>query len=307
MKHRLLLHGIGSVVGIAALVGCASGPKHAKTGDGAQQSIQVSAGNANAPVFANQLSATPGAGAAAGDKAAAPAPVHRRVVKMDVFQLHIPLGTISRSEEFWKHVDEQSVDVGTYDLLRKNGWRIGIAPTSEWNYFLDIIENYPASPKPTSLAAAPGGDGASLELTMSKGIPYQVISYFNDENRLFLRSYEECENLISISLQQAPRKPGEARVSVCPTVRATYRRYQITTSAESGEREIKYDRPERLYDLNCEVDIPIDHFFVVAPAPEVKWKTSLGQTFLVQNGGADRYEAVLLLVPRVEELEEVTR
>jgi hypothetical protein len=227
---------------------------------------------------------------------------------MDVFQLHIPLGAISRSEEFWKHVDEQRIDVGTYDLLRKNGWRIGIAPKAEWNYFLDIIENYPASPKPTSIAAAPGGDGATLELSMSKGISYQVLSYFNDENRLFLRSFEECENLINVSLQQAPRKPGEARVCVCPTVRATYRRYQIVSGEKGGtEREFKYERPERLYDLNCQVDIPVEHFFVVAPAPEVKWKTSLGQTFLVQNGGADRYEQVLLLVPRVEELEEVSK
>jgi hypothetical protein len=301
MNHRSLLHMICSTLGAAVLVGCAGGPPHEKPAD-AHAKIQTSAAPAQAPVFANEV------GANAPGSAATSASLRRRVVQMDVFQLHIPLGAISRSEEFWKHVDEQSVDVGTYDLLRKNGWRIGIAPTSEWDYFLDIIENYPASPKPTSLAAAPGGDGASLQLSLGKGIPYQVLSYFNDENRLFLRSYEDCENLISISLQQAPRKPGEARVSVCPTVRATYRRYQVINSSDkAGEREIRYERPERLYDLNCEVDIPIDHFFVVAPSPEVKWKTSLGQTFLVQNGGADRYEQVLLLVPRVKELEEVAK
>jgi hypothetical protein len=226
---------------------------------------------------------------------------------MDVFQLRMPLGAISRSEEFWKHVDEQRVDVGTYDLLRKNGWRTGIAPSSEWSYFLDIIEAYPASPKPTRIAAAPGGDGAALELTMNKAIPYQVISYFNDENRLFLRSFEECENLVNVSLQQAPRKPGEARVSVCPTVRATYRRYEAINRNDGTEKEFVYHRPERLYDLNCQVDIPVDHFFVVAPSPEVKWRTSLGATFLVQDGPADRYEQVLLLVPHVEDLEEVTK
>jgi hypothetical protein len=307
MKHRSLLHMIGSAVCASVLIGCAGAPQDDKPGP--EASVMAPAGGgaggvrAKAPVFANEISATSPGGANA------PARVpRRRVVRMDVFQLRTPLGSISRSEEFWKHVDEQSIDVGTYDLLRKNGWRIGIAPTSEWNYFVDIIENYPASPKPTSLTAAPGGDGASLELTMSKGIPYEVVSYFNDENRLFLRSYEECENLINISLQQAPRKPGEARVSVCPTVRGTYRRYQVVNGEKGGaEREYKYERPERLYDLNCEVDVPVDHFFVVAPAPEVKWTTSLGQTFLVQNGGADRYEQILLLVPKVEELEEVTK
>jgi hypothetical protein len=307
MKHRSLLHVIGSSVLCATvLIGCAGKPKAAQPN--ADLTAQAPGGGgtpAKAPVFANQITANGSAGGAPTPAT----PMRRRVVKMDVFQIHIPLGGISRSEEFWKHVDEQRVDVGTYDLLRKNGWRIGIAPTSEWNYFRDIIENYPASPKPTSLAAAPGGDGSSLELSMDKGIPYQVLSYFDDQNRLFLRSFEECENLITISLQQAPRKPGEARVSVCPTVRGTYRRYQLVSGGEKGstEREFKYERPERLYDLNCQVDVPIEHFFVLAPAPEVKWKTSLGQTFLVQNGGADRYEQVLLLVPRVEEYEEVAR
>jgi hypothetical protein len=302
MKHRSLLRVIGSALCATVLIGCAAKPKAAPS-SAAEMTVQAPGAPADAPVFANQITAS-----ASAANAPAPIPARRRVVKMDVFQLHIPLGAISRSEEFWKHIDEQRVDVGTYDLLRKNGWRTGIAPTSEWNYFLDIIENYPASPKPTSLSAAPGGGGASLELTMSKGIPYQVLSYFDDENRLLLRSYEECENLINISLQQAPRKPGEARVSVCPTVRGTYRRYQMVQGEKGGtEREFRYERPQRLYDLNCQVDVPVDHFFVLAPAPEVKWKTSLGQTFLVQNGGADRYEQVLLLVPRVEEFEEVTK
>src|SRR5688500_11404125 len=74
-------------------------------------------------VFANQL-----AGGAA-------APTRLRIVRLEVLQLVVPLGAVSRSEEFWKHVEEQRIDVGTYDLLRKNGWRLGIAPTSEWNYF----------------------------------------------------------------------------------------------------------------------------------------------------------------------------
>jgi hypothetical protein len=77
---------------------------------------------------------------------------------------------------------------------------------------------------------------------------------------------------------------------------------------KNDERMIEYVQPEHLYDLNLQTDIPVGHFLIVAPSPEVKWRTSLGATFLVQDGAAERQEILLLMVPRAIELEEtVTR
>src|SRR5690348_9537112 len=42
-------------------------------------------------------------------------------VYMDVYQLSVPLGSVSRNEDFWKRLDENVIDVGTRDLLLKNG------------------------------------------------------------------------------------------------------------------------------------------------------------------------------------------
>lgn len=240
------------------------------------------------PVFANQLAA--GAGG----------PAKLRIVQMDVYQLAIPMGAISRSEEFWKHVEEQSVDVGTYDLLRKNGWRIGTAPTNDWNYFRDIIDSFPASTKRT-VATSPNGAGGIMEIPMKKDVLYQNIFYFTDTNSLFGKTYERCENLLNITIQQIPRKPTEARVTVCPVVRSLRKRFEVTNNKE---REIRYVYPEHLYDLNLQVDVALGQFLILAPSPEVKWKTSLGATFLVDNGAAERVEQVLLLVPHAEELQE---
>src|SRR5687767_5663780 len=49
------------------------------------------------------------------------------VAALDVYQLTVPLGAVSRSQEFWKRVNETSVDVATCDLLQKNGFRVGVA------------------------------------------------------------------------------------------------------------------------------------------------------------------------------------
>ena len=248
------------------------------------------AGNA---VFANQLA----------ENAAEQARGKRlRIVRLEMYQLVVPFGAISRSEEFWKHVDEQTVDVGTYDLLRKNGWRVGVAPTAEWGYFKDILDSYPASSKPSVLSTNPGGGGGAMELAMKTAIPYQNVFYFNDANSLHGRTFERCDNIVNVTVHQVSRKPGEARVTVCPTVRSLRKRFEVTMNKD--ERVIEYVHPEHLYDLNLQTDIPVGHFLVIAPSPEVKWKTSLGATFLVRDGDAEREETVLIMVPRAAELEE---
>jgi hypothetical protein len=226
---------------------------------------------------------------------AAPSPVQY----LDVYHLTLPLGAVSRSEEFWKRVDEQGVDIGTYDLLQKNGFRVGIAPAAEWGYFKAILEQYPAVTKHTTTVAA--GNSGSLELEMKKGIDSQYLFYLSDDNILRGRSYDRCQNLLSVTFQAAPRKPGQVRVTMCPVVRTTRGEFQI--SVTNAEREYEYVKPERLYDLNLCCDVPVNGFLVVAPSTMAKWSATLGNAFLVDGGTAERFEHLLLMVPRPTHLQ----
>ena len=216
-----------------------------------------------------------------------------RVQYLDVYHLTLPLGSVSRSEEFWKRVDEQGVDIGTYDLLQKNGFRVGVAPAAEWGYFKAILQQYPAVTRHTTVAA---GESGSLELQMKKGIDSQYLFYLSDDNVLRGRSYDRCENLLSVTFQAAPRKAGQVRVTLCPVVRTTRGEFQI--SVTNAEREYEYVRPERLYDLNLCCDVPVNGFLVVAPSTMAKWSATLGNAFLVDGVAAERFEHLLLMVPR---------
>ena len=222
------------------------------------------------------------------------------VQALDVYQLTVPLGAVSRSREFWKRVDESSVDVATADLLQKNGFRVGVAPASEWGYFRAIIEQYPVSTKRTTVKS--GGAG-SIELEMKKGVDFQNLFYLTDDNRLVGRTYERCENLIAVGFQPAPRRPGRVRMTLCPLVRATRRKLQVSVLNE--EREFDYVKPERLYDLNLCADIPPDGFLVVAPSTLVNWSSNLGVTFLVEDGPTEKSEHVLLMVPRNTKIQHI--
>ena len=226
----------------------------------------------------------------------------QKVHHLDVYQLTLPLGAVSRSEEFWKRVDEQGVDIGTYDLLQKNGFRVGLAPASEWDYFRGILEQYPAVTKKMTVTA---GEAQAVELLMKKDVPSQYLFYLSDDNTLMGRSYDRCENFLTVAFESAPRKPGQVRVTMCPLVRCTRGEFQI--SVTNAEREYEYVRPERLYDLNLCCDVPVNGFLVVAPSTMAKWSATLGNAFLVDGGAAERFENVLIMVPRPSQVQGTGR
>ena len=239
-------------------------------------------------VFASPLNAQPKHMLSGGR----PEPL--QVQQLDVYQLSVPFGAVSRSEEFWKRVDEQTVDIATYDLLLKNGMRVGVASSTEWSYFKGILDQHPARSRHST---ATGGDAGAVELKMKEKINFQNVFYLSDTNELFGRTYERCENAIGVSFQLAPRKPGTVRISVCPLVRSLRKRLEFTE--RDGEREIQYVSPENLYDLNLITDVPLEGFLVIAPSEHARIPSSLGSTFLVGGNISERFEQVLLLVPRV--------
>ena len=222
------------------------------------------------------------------------------VQALDVYQVTVPFGAVSRSQEFWKRVNETSVDVATYDLLQKNGFRVGVAPAAEWSYFRAIIEQFPAATRRTTVAG--GGEG-SLELPMKQRVDFQNLAYLTDDNTLIVKTFENCENAIAVAVQPAPRRPGEVRMTMCPLVRSARKKFVVSVTNE--EREYDYVKPERLYDLNLCADIPVEGFLVVAPSTLARWTSNLGETFLVDGGKTEKVEHVLLMVPRRTKVQQV--
>ena len=86
-------------------------------------------------------------------------------------------------------------------------------------------------------------------------------------------------------------------------------RKHIQYSAMNSELgEVRVVAPQRLYDLNLRVDVPMERFLVVAPSGESTWPTSIGNSFFVTNGTAERLETVLLIVPKpLRQVETLTK
>jgi hypothetical protein len=216
------------------------------------------------------------------------------VVALDVYQLSVPLGSISRSEEFWKRVDESAIDVGTYDVLLKNCVRVGIGDDKDWPFFKALIDNNHVSAMRGS--SSPSAQG-SLELKLKDHMPTEDVFWTDDHDIQTGRTFEDCENYLSITFQPHQRKLDHAILNVCPLVRGT-RKFLRFTVLNHEEPELESVCPEQIFEMAVEADVPPDHFLILAPTADSHPMMSIGRTFFVKAGAAQEMETVLILSPR---------
>ena len=91
------------------------------------------------PVPADAASSAAPPAAAPGQVPIVPGKISN-VIFVSMYQFTVPYGTVSRDESFWKDVDETALDLGTYDLLLRNGIRVGRAPLWAWTPLATVID-----------------------------------------------------------------------------------------------------------------------------------------------------------------------
>ena len=209
--------------------------------------------------------------------------------QVEVYRIYIPYGTFTGNEEFWKRMDEQCIDAYQNDLLNRNGIRVGLAPIGELDFFRKFMEEKPTISKITTQAL----EAPLVELEMRTDLPEQTISFYNPD--LSIRTYDGSSNVVNLSFQPAPRKPGHMRLTLAPMVRSNRKKFQFT--AMNNDTELQYIKPETYYDLRLRVDIPNGQFFIVMPSAEARFETSVGRAFFTKDGPTDRQEQILLIIP----------
>ncbi|HEX4124175.1 MAG TPA: hypothetical protein VHY37_05555 [Tepidisphaeraceae bacterium] len=214
-------------------------------------------------------------------------------VELNVYQLTVPYGTISRDDQFWKRIDETQLDMPTYDLLLKNGIRVGIGDNHDWQYFRTLIDRYQAVGKQATSTAT---DGGYIDLPLHENVDYQDIFYFNQKSELTGRTFVKCEDLFTVAFFASKRHDGETLIKVCPVIHGLNKRFEVTEMG--NELEVDASNPEKLYDLNLEALVPANHFLLIAPSQQAKFPDLIGSAFLDGNGAANRTETLLILAPQ---------
>lgn len=227
-----------------------------------------------------------------------PAPAPPLFYHLVIFSITAPLGTISGNETLWKPVDEQVVSPATYDLLWKNGIRVGTAPLEVLRHLDRYLEN-----NPDTISNVVGFEARHVELAVNRDIPQQNVFYLDQQNTLHGRSFDRCDNVLYLSFQAAPRRPGLVRITLSPAVLSFRKRLEYSLSSDRGDREIRFFAPKTYYDVNLRVDLPMDRFLLVAPSPEASSETSLGRLFFTTRTPTDVLERAFVMMVKARPIE----
>ena len=220
-------------------------------------------------------------------------------LKVDVWVMSVPWGTVSSNEAFWKRMDETVVDVATYDLLYRNGMRVGGAPVEDWGYFKELLAKHPAAVQQTQLTTR---EEKTFELEVRKKVDGQTIFVVDANNSPVGRTYDLSDNLMVVGFRRSLARADAARVVVCPVVRSERKRLEVINSGGDKQAEIAYTKPEHLYEMNLVAEVPFDRFLVIAPSRDIRHPTNLGRNFLVEETPTERLEKVIVIVPSLGEV-----
>jgi hypothetical protein len=214
------------------------------------------------------------------------------MIRSEMYQLQTPFGANSRDEAFWKLVDEDVVDVPTDILLNSNGLRAGRGRVSDWPQFLKILQRESAIKiAEHRITAQPAVEDAQLD--MGEMLSEELL-YIYDEHGLTMRSFDDCQNRLSLAFQWAPRKPQTLRVTVCPVVKAWRTRFDYSLADDPPPT--KYLEPNNYYDLHFCSDISPGEFLVIGTSRATEDPNRIGSRFLTRDGPNQRFEEVLILV-----------
>ncbi|HWB54075.1 MAG TPA: hypothetical protein VG722_07775 [Tepidisphaeraceae bacterium] len=219
-----------------------------------------------------------------------PHPIY--LVQLDVYQIEVPFGSVSENESFWSRISQRHTDPHAEALLRRNGFHIGEGTLSDWPFFRDILDKNPTHTVTMSFVAYQERD---VPLITRYNQPARNLFYFDASGQLVGRSFNESDDEIMLSFWPTLRHDGQLHIKLVPVVRS--QQSHLRYHSVEGEPAIETVTPEYIYDLKLESDIDVDHFLIIAPSPQARLESSLGNAFLVQNGSS-RTETILIFVAR---------
>lgn len=216
----------------------------------------------------------------------------REMIRLVVFMLDMPAGSVSENAEFWKRVDELALGAANHDRLLRNGIRCGIAPLSESAFFSHFFD---ARPHTLSTSRVEGLQSDTFELPIDKQFDQQDLFIFNSSDQLQGRTYDRGSDQLILSFGPAPREPRAVRLTFCPVVQSERTRLEYTALSQEIESPVKDS--EQIYDLGLVADVPSGSFFIIAPSSDAQRPSSIGGCFLIKHDKTEKKEQVIVVVP----------
>jgi hypothetical protein len=185
--------------------------------------------------------------------------------------------------------------VAQHDILFTNGFRVGVAPREDWDYFKAILERDTVI---SQLTGSGGLGGSSMEMPFKQAVPEDTIFYLHPTKGLVGQIYDKHDEAMNITFKPVPRHPGDVRIGATP-VFISQRTEIFYTARNEAEPTTMFGHKHYEFDLNLQVDVPLDRFLIIAPSADASdLSASLGHKMMCFNVNGEQYETVLILSPQ---------
>jgi hypothetical protein len=261
---------------LALLAGC-SGRHPATQPDGTLAAASDPAANSSGYVASTEISGTS-------------YPLPPQVILVYLYQFKTPYGFISKNDKFWKYVDEDAVDVPTYDLLYRNGLRIGRVAGINRNKLMGILDQETSVVQFGWFSAVSGKDGLPVDMTPQFR---DQLLFVLDNHGVTGRWYDLSRDRFSFAFQWERHRQGVVRVTICPVVTTRRQRFNYAAADDPEAQSLIQD--ENLYNLLMRADLANNEMLVLAASPEADDPYRVGARFMIRDGPTDRLEQILIL------------
>jgi len=230
--------------------------------------------------------------------AADPAGVPHRIIadpvalRMRVYQLTLPLGTLSLNDKIWRQLDEDALDSATTVLLARNGLRAGVAPQVRWPVLAKMLD----TPGATSQEYVCQTDGRTpVVIPTRPNVPEQTVFYVDSDLELQGRTFDRCDNVVRLSMSRL-KDTTDMLVQVEPVVLTGA--IEVTRGAqEMGVVRMTQPQEQTFRNLRLVTHVAAANFLVLAPLNPKQNSFSVGTRFLSDTDKVPPMETVLVFVP----------
>jgi hypothetical protein len=221
----------------------------------------------------------------------------RKVVRLHVTSIQLPLGAASGREDLWRHLNVGSVPEASRDRLESNGIRLGVARRDGWSRFADALNELGARTMKTSaMVVVPG---RPITIPIGRSDRSQVVFTFRNDGTLEGTDLPPGDTALSLGLTLGAGAGGPLRVSALPQLRRIHDR---TRFVKEGQGYALRSTPDvlSLYPLAWEVTLTERDFFVIGPGEDSRRSSSPGRHFLLHEFENRLFETLLVFAPRMD-------
>jgi len=218
----------------------------------------------------------------------------RRLARINVVRLEVPVGQASASEEIWSYLAEEPIGADRLVCLGRNGMRVGLGRRDTWPDVARVLRRITGRELAHRILVGP--PGAPQHITLKYERPVQTIFSFHADRTLSGADYPAGDNVLTVSCTVDRDDRTRVLLTGMPQVRSVRKKMRYV-KGPAGVRMLNKPVMSPFRDMLFQVPMREKEFLVIGPGAAARRPHSVGRHFFVQKKEGMEFETVLVVTP----------